>query len=469
MAIPLRQSTASQEVPLGYFVNDEDGNTAETGLTIANTDIKLWKQGATTLADKNSGGATHIAGGIYYAVLDATDTATLGGLIVFVHVAGALAVRVECTVLAANVYDALVAGTDNLQVHTAEISNDLITAAVIATGAIDADAIAANAIGSSELADGAITSAKFAAGAITATVIATDAIDADALATDAINEINATVDTALTDYDAPTKAELDSGLAALNDLDAGEVEAAVWNAVIADYLAVAGGVADAVYVAATRTLPKGSVITGFNDLSAAQVNAEVDTALTDYDAPTNAEMVARTLAAASYATATALQTVDDTVDRIEVDTQDLQTQVGTDGQGLTDIPWNADWDVEVQSEVADALAVYDPPTHAELTAALGAADDAVLAAIAALNNISAADVNAQLLDVLVTDTFAELAAVPAATASLKDKITWLYMLARNARTQTESTQTLKADNGSTNVATSGTTDNGSTLTLAEWM
>ena len=30
----LRQSTASQEILLGTFVNDEDGNTAETGLTI---------------------------------------------------------------------------------------------------------------------------------------------------------------------------------------------------------------------------------------------------------------------------------------------------------------------------------------------------------------------------------------------------------------------------------------------------
>lgn len=37
-----------------------------------------------------------------------------------------------------------------------------------------------------------------------------------------------------------------------------------------------------------------------NDLSAANVNTEVDTALADYDAPTNAEMVARTLAAADY-------------------------------------------------------------------------------------------------------------------------------------------------------------------------
>lgn len=128
MAIRLKQSTASQEVPLGVFVDETDGKTAETGLTIANTDIKLWKMGATTLANKNSGGATHISGGIYYAVLDATDTNTLGGLVIFVHVAGALPVRVECEVLPANVYDSLVAGTDVLDVNTVQISDDATAA-----------------------------------------------------------------------------------------------------------------------------------------------------------------------------------------------------------------------------------------------------------------------------------------------------------------------------------------------------
>ena len=103
----LRQSTASQEIPLGYFVDSTDGNTEETGLTIANTDIKIWKTGATTLANKNSGGGTHISNGVYYCVLDATDTDTIGPLVVFIHVSGALAVRVPCVVLDEAVYDSL--------------------------------------------------------------------------------------------------------------------------------------------------------------------------------------------------------------------------------------------------------------------------------------------------------------------------------------------------------------------------
>lgn len=60
--------------------------------------------------------------------------------------------------------------------------------------------------------------------------------------------------------------------------------------------------ADKVWGTITRVL---TASTNFNDLSAAQVNAEVDTALADYDGPTNAEMEARTPTAAQLAYITA--------------------------------------------------------------------------------------------------------------------------------------------------------------------
>lgn len=123
----LRQSTASQEVPLGHFVDDADGKTAETALSIANTDIKVWKAGATTLANKNSGGATHISGGIYYAVLDATDTDTIGPLVLFVAVSGALAVRLECEVLDEAQYDALFGTTAYSTLTAAGVRTELTT------------------------------------------------------------------------------------------------------------------------------------------------------------------------------------------------------------------------------------------------------------------------------------------------------------------------------------------------------
>jgi hypothetical protein len=120
--IYLKQSTASQEVILGPFVDSTDGVTAETALSIANTDIKVYKAGTTTSANKNSGGATHDAGGRYSIVLDATDTNTLGSGVIHVSMAGALPVKAEFCVLAANVYDAMIGGGDLLQVDTNEIT-----------------------------------------------------------------------------------------------------------------------------------------------------------------------------------------------------------------------------------------------------------------------------------------------------------------------------------------------------------
>jgi hypothetical protein len=52
---------------------------------------------------------------------------------------------------------------------------------------------------------------------------------------------------------------------------------------------------------------------------------------------------------------TSIAAVQTTADAIETDTQDLQTQVGTAGAGLTALPWNAAWDAEIESEALDAL------------------------------------------------------------------------------------------------------------------
>jgi len=109
----LRQSTASQEILLGPFVDSTDGSTAETALTINASDIKIWKHGATTEANKNSGGATHIAAGRYYAVLDATDTDTVGMMEINVSVSGALPVRRPYMVLEEAIYDMLFASSAN--------------------------------------------------------------------------------------------------------------------------------------------------------------------------------------------------------------------------------------------------------------------------------------------------------------------------------------------------------------------
>jgi hypothetical protein len=102
----LKQSTASQNVLLGPFVDDTDGTTAETALTIANTDIRVSKAGA-NIAAKNSGGGTHDELGYYQITLDATDTNTVGLLQIVCKMAGALVVEDSYYVLEEAVYDDL--------------------------------------------------------------------------------------------------------------------------------------------------------------------------------------------------------------------------------------------------------------------------------------------------------------------------------------------------------------------------
>lgn len=219
MTIWLKQSTAV-DVILGPFVDETDGKTAETGLTLSQADCILIK-GAAAAAQKNDAtSATHLSNGHYKVPLNATDTGTLGRLRLLVNESGALPVWADYMVAPANVWDSMF-GADRLQVHADEITNGLITAAAIGAdaitaakiadgaidagaiatgaitaakfgaGAIDAAAIADNAIDAGAIASNAFTSAKFAAGAITAAAIATNAIDADALAADAVAEIAA--------------------------------------------------------------------------------------------------------------------------------------------------------------------------------------------------------------------------------------------------------------------------------------
>ncbi|MGL5094196.1 MAG: hypothetical protein ACRDD1_01315, partial [Planctomycetia bacterium] len=128
MAISLKTNTASQEIALGPFLDATDGVTPLTGLTINAANIKLWKPGATSLVAKNSGGAVHMADGVYYCVLDATDTNMHGTLLVFIHVAGALPVKVVCQVFPTNVYSSLIDYTEPLWVDVQAIDGTIAAA-----------------------------------------------------------------------------------------------------------------------------------------------------------------------------------------------------------------------------------------------------------------------------------------------------------------------------------------------------
>jgi hypothetical protein len=103
----LRQSTAV-DVLIGPFVDSGDGYTAETGLTIAQADVRLSKNGQNMAQKNDSTTCVHDEIGYYNCELDATDTDTVGTLILAVDGdATSLPVRHEFQVLDEVAYDAL--------------------------------------------------------------------------------------------------------------------------------------------------------------------------------------------------------------------------------------------------------------------------------------------------------------------------------------------------------------------------
>ena len=118
----LRESTAATLV-LGPMVDQTDGFTAETGLTITQADVRLSKGGGDFAQVSTTATLVHDEFGWYPCGLATTDTNTLGRLTVAVHESGARPVVRECMIVPANVWDSLFS-TDKLEVDVTQISGD---------------------------------------------------------------------------------------------------------------------------------------------------------------------------------------------------------------------------------------------------------------------------------------------------------------------------------------------------------
>lgn len=260
-------------------------------------------------------------------------------------------------------------------ISASSIATGAITSAKFAAGAIDSAAIATDAIGSAQVAASAVT--EIQSGLATAASLATVAgyLDTEVAAiladTDALEQrLNATRAGYLDNLSGGAVA-LASGVRLAAGVEHGGTGATLvltnaagpaFSATGSTYgLLLSGGTADLIGfgtgTAEVRivgnidgdisgkvlgTTAGGGTISGIgawalgsagatiSTLTPAQVNTECDTALADYDAPTNAEMVARTLAAAGYATAASqttiegkVDTVDTVVDAVKVKTDQL--------------------------------------------------------------------------------------------------------------------------------------------------
>jgi len=140
MAMILKQSTAV-DVLIGPFVDITDGATAETG---ESPSVKLSKNGQALGAKNDATTPVHDADGYHNCELDATDTNTVGTLVLTVAAsATALPVRHEFQVVEEDTYEYLYASGAAPDTQIAAITAAVITNAAGADVAADIIAVKA--------------------------------------------------------------------------------------------------------------------------------------------------------------------------------------------------------------------------------------------------------------------------------------------------------------------------------------
>lgn len=118
-------------------------------------------------------------------------------------------------------------------------------------------------------------------------------------------------------------------------------------------------------------------------------------------------------------------------------------KIAADAIGASELAADAVTEIQSGLATAAALATVDSIVDAILVDT----DATIPGLIAALNNLSASQVNAEVVDALATDTYAEPTGVPGATVALATKIGYLYMALRNQVTVTATKKTFFDDGG----------------------
>jgi hypothetical protein len=286
----LKQSLA-YTFRFGPFLDDTDGKTAETGLTIEDSHIRVSKAGTNFIDKAETSNSAHDEAGYYVVVLNGTDTNTVGELQIACHMSGALPVFKTFQVVETDIYAAIFADSATLAASVASILGD--------TGELQTD---------------------WANG----------------------GRLDLLLDATLADT-----AELQGDWANGGRLD-----------LLIDEILVDTG---------TTLDGKLDTIDNFLDTEIALILADTGELQTDWanggrlDLLLDAVLGDTAELQGDWANGGRLDLI---VDGILADT----AVIGSAGAGLSAIPWNAAWDAEVQSECAEALVAYDPPTKAEMDA-----------------------------------------------------------------------------------------------------
>ena len=300
--------------------------------------------------------------------------------------------------------------------------------------------------------------------------------DLGAMSTAMIAQVNAACDTALTDYDGLVPADLPTNFGSMVISGAGAVDS------------LQQGILNALFTETTAGRIGANFDTFFENADAATAQT-VDDVGAGASSPLTAQETRDAMKLAPTGGAPAAGSVDEHLDDILLDTEttipaliaalnDFNPAVDT--VALVTLVSTCSANTDMRGTDSALLAASVPANFASMTISVGGdvtADtvtdktgysiSGTITTLDGLNNLSAAQVNAEAVDALATDTYAEPSGVPAATSSLKDKIGFLFANARNKSTQTATTRLLRNDADTGTIATESVSDDGTTYIKGE--
>jgi len=497
--IPVRQSTAF-ETAIGPIL-DADG-VAVTGGVVG--DLKLKKTSGNFAALNGSATLTHVSAGVYDLVLTTSDTDTVGLCVVAIDDTVNACASLYLQVMEEAVYDALYAASAT---GALPVSSGGIAATAFAAGAIDAAALAADAgteLGTAVWASATRTLTSLSGLTVDTVTTLTNlpAITANWLTaagthSDFGTEIGAAVLSALgtgswasaipwnASWDAEVQSEVDDALVAqrldelLNaDSDIDGAAPPTVGSVFHELMSKTAGsftfdqTTDSNEALRDRGDAAWITATGFSTHSAADVWAVGTRSLTILDEDSTTLDLDATIRAAVGLAAANLDT--------QIDALPTANEVRN---AVTGGAYALDTDANGRVRIVDGTAAGELDTASGLVKISGTIQtldaldtaqdvehDATQAAIAALNNLSAAQVNAEVVDALATDTYAEPGQEnPGATISLAKKVGFIYKSWRNKKDNDGNTTNLYADNGTTIDQKQTTSVALGVVTKAEWI
>lgn len=341
---------------------------------------------------------------------------------------------------------------------------------------------------------GSVGSVVGAVGSVTGNVGGNVTGSVGSLATQAKADVNAEVDAALvdihldhllaTDYDPASKpgtstallnelVENDGGVSrytanALEQAPTGSgataaaIADAVWEELIADHSGTSGSTAEALNAAGSAGDPWVTALPGsYTSGQAGKIIGDnINATISSRSSHSAADVWAvgtRTLT--SFGTLVA--------DVWAYATRILTAATNITSTGGTTVPQTGDAFARIGAP-AGASASADIAAIKSQTAAIETDTQDIQTTLAALNNLSAAQVNAEVVDALSVDTYAEPGqGAPSATTTLAAKIGYLYKSWRNKKTQTSTTTNIFADDGTTVDQKATVSDDGTTFTSGE--